>query len=172
MCFPICGMEAYPGKSGELVQYNHIIHTASQTFAWDNVYRYDREFRVHMSKHHPVRSWAVILQQAWSVYLKDKVGNQNSPSHNHQSQKGNGAQKKICFDFNRGECTFGQRCRFDHRCSFCNKYGHGSFNCRKARRGSRNNYSNSNFNNNNNGTGNVGKMSHPVIENIPNKSGK
>ena len=32
-------------KAGELIQYNHIIHTASQTYVWENVYRYDREFR-------------------------------------------------------------------------------------------------------------------------------
>ena len=37
--------EYFPSRSSELIQYNHIIHTAAQTFAWDNVYRYDHEFR-------------------------------------------------------------------------------------------------------------------------------
>ena len=63
----------HPTKTGELIQYNHIIHTASQTFAWDNVYRYDREFRIHMTCHHLHRSWGVILQQAWAMFLKDKI---------------------------------------------------------------------------------------------------
>ena len=27
----------HPSRAGELIQYNHIIHTASQTFVWENV---------------------------------------------------------------------------------------------------------------------------------------
>ena len=53
--------------------------------------------------------------------------------------------KKLYFDFNAGYCSYGAGCRFDHRCSFCLKFGHGSFNCRKAaQKGG----------NNNNGKGN------------------
>ena len=51
----------FPLKAAELLQYSHVIHTASQTYVWENVYLYDKEFRIHMSKH-PQRSWAVILQ--------------------------------------------------------------------------------------------------------------
>ena len=68
----------FPDKAGELIQYNHIIHTASQSFSWENVYRNDLEFRLHISKHHPNRSWSVILQQAWSMFLKDKI---TTPTH-------------------------------------------------------------------------------------------
>ena len=32
---------ANPSRAQELIQYNHIIYTASLTFHWDNVYRYD-----------------------------------------------------------------------------------------------------------------------------------
>ena len=32
----------HPDRAGELIQYNHIIHMALQTFSWENVYRYDR----------------------------------------------------------------------------------------------------------------------------------
>ena len=112
----------HPERAGELIQYNHVIYTASQTYAWDNVYRYDREFRTHMNRHHLNRGWAVILQQAWSMYLKDRVpGNSFSGG-----SKGNGSvRRKLCFDYNQGLCTFGKRCKFEHRCSFCNKFGHG-----------------------------------------------
>ena len=112
------------GRAGELIQYNHIIHTASQTFLWDNIYRYDREFCIHMSKHHLVRSWSVILQQAWAMCLKDKI--QGTPNISYQSggshRGGNGAKRRLCFDYNSGNCTFGKKCKFDHRCSFCNKF--------------------------------------------------
>ena len=39
----------FPGKSGELLQYNHVIHSAVQSFSWDNVYTYDIDFRIHIS---------------------------------------------------------------------------------------------------------------------------
>ena len=61
-------MRAYPTRASELIQYNHIIYTASCTFVWENVYTYDKEFRMHLSNY-PQRSWAIILQQAWSMYL-------------------------------------------------------------------------------------------------------
>ena len=127
----------HPGKAGELIQYNQIIYTASQTFTWENVYKYDREFRMHMSRHHLQRSWGIILQQAWSMFLKDKV---STPGGHSSVGSGNGnrnagVKRKLCFDYNAGLCTFGKCCKFDHRCSFCNKFGHGSHICRKANRG-------------------------------------
>ena len=62
----------FPHKLSKLIQYNHIIFTAAQTYLWDNVYQYDKEFRIHISNY-PQHSWAVILQQAWSMYLKDRI---------------------------------------------------------------------------------------------------
>ena len=42
----------YPDKASELIQYNHAIYTAALTFVRDNVYSYDKEFRMHISKFH------------------------------------------------------------------------------------------------------------------------
>ena len=53
--------KAYPFKAVQLIQYNHTIHSAAQAFQWDNVYRYDKEFHMHMSNF-PHRSWGIILQ--------------------------------------------------------------------------------------------------------------
>ena len=61
----------FPGRASELIQYNHIIHTAALSFTWENVYLYDRDFRMHLSRY-PNRSWSVILQQAWTMRLKDR----------------------------------------------------------------------------------------------------
>ena len=124
----------YPDKAGDLIQYNHVIYSAAQSFIWENVYRYDREFRMHLGRHHPHRSWSTILQQVWTMCMRDKVTTPNH--HNHgsgPSGAGGNARRKICFNFNKGICTFGQRCKFDHKCSFCKKFGHGAFNCRKAK---------------------------------------
>ena len=64
-----------PDRASELIQYNHVIFTASNTFTWENVYQYDREFRIHLGSF-PERSWDIILQQAWSMYLKDRYNSQ------------------------------------------------------------------------------------------------
>ena len=40
--------------------------------------------------------------------------------------------KDFCRRFNRGRCTFGKTCRYEHRCTYCFKFGHGFHNCRKA----------------------------------------
>ena len=61
-----------PQRSSEMIEYNHVIHTISSTYVWDNVYQYDKEFRMHMARN-PEHSWAIILQQAWSLRLKDKL---------------------------------------------------------------------------------------------------
>ena len=42
---------AYPNRSSELIQYNHVIYTALCTYMWDNVYMYDKEFRLHLSNY-------------------------------------------------------------------------------------------------------------------------
>ena len=41
----------HPHKLSELIEYNHVIHTISLTYVWDNVYAYNKEFHMHISKH-------------------------------------------------------------------------------------------------------------------------
>ena len=120
----------YPTRAAELIQYNHVIYTASLTYQWENVYRYDREFRVHMAKH-PCRSWSIILNQAWTMFLKDK---------NHRSDggyNGKASKREICYRFNKNKCTYGNKCKLDHRCGICSRFGHGALNCRKGDKGDR-----------------------------------
>ena len=122
----------FPNRASELLQYNHLIHTASLSFSCDNVYAYDKYFRIHMSRY-PNRSWGIILQQAWSVRLKDKI-NHSGNKHFNGSRSGSSGKprKDICYRFNRGKCSYGQNCKFEHRCLICNKYGHGGWNCHRG----------------------------------------
>ena len=62
--------KAFPKKAAELMQYNYMIHSASQSYAWDNVYAYDKDFRYHMGKN-PGRNWGIVLQQAWNMYMRN-----------------------------------------------------------------------------------------------------
>ena len=124
---------AHPHRASELVQYNHIIYTASCTFVWDNVYTYDHEFRMHLANF-PNRSWAVILQQGWSMYLKDKINREDISKHS-LSFNGNsrGKSNEICERYNRGKCTNGASCKYLHKCKECGKFGHGQHICRKCK---------------------------------------
>ena len=131
-------MKYHPHKSGELIQYNHIIHSITMTYTWENIYSYDKEFRLHISRH-PERNWGVILQQAWSMRLKDRLSGirgdymHNNSSTPSQSQSGNDTKRfgEYCKHFNKGKCNLGSGCRYEHRCLYCNKFRHRVFMCRK-----------------------------------------
>ena len=121
-------MKAHPYRAAELVQYHHLIHIASQSFVLDNVYLYDKDFQIHMSKH-TNHSWAIILQQVWMVRLHDRIKNVNNTGND-------GAKKssELCKQLNKtGRCTYGASCKYEHRCSYCFKYSHGAYNCRKLK---------------------------------------
>ena len=124
----------HPGRVTELIQYIHVIEIASSSFPWDNVYRYDKELSLN-----PQCNWGIILQQAWSLFMREKNGNayQNHTRHN-PNNKGNGngsgknnGNKRICYKFNQGKCTYGFACKFEHKCEICAKYRHGAYSCRK-----------------------------------------
>ena len=124
----------HPNRSSELIEYNHIIHTIASTYTWDNVYMYDKDFRMHMAQN-PRCNWSVILQQAWSLRLKDRLNNSNSHSglamSGNSGTSANGRINEPCKRFNRGYCSFGTSCKFEHKCSYCHKYGHTILTCRK-----------------------------------------
>ena len=42
-------VRAHPGRSSELIQYEHIISTIASQFVWENVYAYDKDFCIHMA---------------------------------------------------------------------------------------------------------------------------
>ena len=127
----------YPQKAVELIQYNHLINMASMTFTWENVYMYDKDYRMHLSRH-PYRSWAIILQQAWTVRLKDRLRTNNGNGAGFTSgRNGSKGRKDICWRYNNGKCTYGSTCKFDHKCSVCLHFGHGMYNCRRANGGSK-----------------------------------
>ena len=123
--------KANPNRVTEILQYNHTIELAVTSFHWNDIYQYDREFRIHMGEN-PERNWGIILQQGWSIYLKNPINNnaQAGSNRSEHNQNSSAIGKKICFRYNRGHCSFGLRCKFDHHCGINGKHGHGAFNCR------------------------------------------
>ena len=123
--------ERFPNRVTELIQYNHVINSASMSFTWENVYAYDKDFRMHLSRY-PDRSWGVILQQAYMLRLKDRLSGRNDRAGNASQNSAGRGHGKICYKFTRGHCTYGLNCKFEHRCAICNKWGHGAHNCKRA----------------------------------------
>ena len=121
----------YPAKAPELLQYSYTIHMASTSYVWDNVYSYDKEFRRHISRF-PMRSWNVILQQVWTMLLKDRLKGDGGASHKGGPPSTGKGKREPCRRYNKGKCTFGLSCNYDHRCSVlkCGKFGHGAHICR------------------------------------------
>ena len=93
---------------------------------------YDKEFRIHLSNY-PQRSWSVILQQAWSMCLQDRIQGHNEEYCRSGSNSSKKSKKEPCCRFNKGLCTAGASCKYDHCCTVltCGKWGHGAHICRK-----------------------------------------
>ena len=134
--------EANPNRAVELIEYNNVLHTISMAYTWENVYTYDKEFCLHMARFLQ-RSWAMILQQAWSLRLRDGISGNNWGNANNFGNNNRAKVDEPCRRFNRGKCNFGSNCKYKHRCSYCFKMGHGSVNCRRVQ-GDRNNNNNGN----------------------------
>ena len=122
---------AYPMRAAELIQYDHVIHSAAQAYCWNSVYLYDKDFRIHMMRY-PGRTWGIILQQAWNLRLKER----NKFSHDNRGAFDNRnvrtSLRETCKRFNKGKCSNGIRCHYEHKCLYCHKLGHGMHICRKA----------------------------------------
>lgn len=130
-------VKANPNRAYEITQYSYTIESASRSFAWFNVYEYDKMFR-HRIERKPHKSWADIHQQGWFMHLRDKridrknfqtkgvnLGNSSSLSQTKQAKR--------CWRFNKGTCSYGDKCKFDHSCSNCGAKDHGAHKCDKKK---------------------------------------
>ena len=125
----------YPFRASELIEYNPIIHYISGVYSWNNVYNYNKDFRIHMGRN-PSRNWSIILQHSWSLRLRDKIHKfENSHNTGGSTPKGgNGAKSSgPCHRYNCGKCNFGANCKYEHKCSYCFKFGHTILTCRKLK---------------------------------------
>ena len=124
---------ANPTRSPEIWQYIHVINLAASSFSWENVSNYDYLFRQLMAEF-PNRSWATTYTQGWNLCLREAV---NKPSSNWSGGYANAkpshhdGRDDYCWKFNRGKCNRGHACSWEHRCLYCDAWGHGTHNCRR-----------------------------------------
>ena len=137
----------HPSKSGKgirnLAVYLCHPYCCCNANPWDNVYYYDINFRELMASK-PWRNWGKTYTQGWNmafnnnpVYMgqhHNNFSNNSQPSHGSKFGEGSNSGKSwkddCCWRFNKNRCKK-QNCDYDHRCTFCAKWNHGHFNCRK-----------------------------------------
>lgn len=130
-------IKGYPHRAHELYDYKHCIRDAANTYIWENVFDYDVEFRLHMARCKGNRSWSAKLEYEYSRYMKNLIqfrhdGQGEGPARGGYSAGNSSGSKtrEICRRYNKGRCSWGERCRYLHVCKICKKRGHGAVICR------------------------------------------
>ena len=88
------------------------------------------------------------------MYLKDRVWFGNDYGRSVNNGSGHKSKKEICHRFNKGLCTAGKSCCYDHRCFECGKFGHGEHICHRKTTNNQGERQNTGGNNGNVGAGN------------------
>ena len=113
----------------DLLKYKKMIQDASRSFKWDSVLPYDYQFCQYIVEY-PTMSWGIknaeLYLECFNGYiaLPPKVP-KNFSTGNHP--KGSGTL--ICNNFNKGLCTWGKSCKFEHKCFKCKSMGHPTTKC-------------------------------------------
>lgn len=146
-------LDKWPGKAKEYLKYMHNIRLAATRNA-NGWVAYDEQFRLKKVRF-PSSSWGLIDQELWivhvathystnlpasasssgyesrqfNVHVGQNTGNNQSTF---QSRTGGGFQRvrQRCFRFQEDRCTFGKKCKFEHKCSKCGSVTHGAVRCR------------------------------------------
>ena len=118
--------EANPSRAVEIMQYLHTINDAATKWCWENVAQYDYIFRQKMAQK-PYKSWAKVYTQLWSTTMVNplvKTPNSSNSVGQNSSQGKKSWREIACRRYNKGKCTRGANCKFEHRCSFCGSFSH------------------------------------------------
>ena len=130
--------EANPSRAVEIMQYLHTINDAASKWCWENVAQYDYIFRQKMSQK-PYKSWAKTYTQLWTSTMVNPLAKTPTTTHNSNSTQSSNTGKKAwreiaCWRYNKGKCTRGAECKFEHRCSYCGSGNHVYPNCLKRKK--------------------------------------
>ena len=124
---------ANPHRAAEIWQYIFVINSAASSFSWENVAYYDFTFRQLMATY-PERSWSIIYIQMWNLAMRDSLpsggsggrnNGHNNTGHQDRSFGNKGSRSDYCWRFNKTKCKFGSKCRYEHKCYYCDGFGHG-----------------------------------------------
>ena len=154
LIFSAVYLEGQPKRAQELLKYMSIVRTAAQRYQGYGWREYDKLFRMRHQLQ-PLRSWATIDSELWSLYAAVGTPWQHSPGNfwgnsgqssfrrpmhpNFQRFKQSGSKAnsrgpldKICFSYNAAGCSRAN-CRFKHTCAKCKSGGHGARDCKASK---------------------------------------
>jgi hypothetical protein len=133
LVFSAVYLEAHPGRTQELFKYAKLIRTAAaKSEGWRT---YDTQFRMRQQRQ-PHRSWGIIDGELWTIYVMTPVQRGAQPSSfraasQGKNQSGGGRRAPLCYAFNGVTSCSRNTCKFDHRCSQCQGFGHGAHSCKQ-----------------------------------------
>lgn len=107
---------AYTAKLGEM----------ASRYTWSSVLAYDHQYRVSQAAYG--FRWGSDSQHLAMVALRERqpTNHQQHADRRQQSRPTRPSQrivgpsgKEVCMQWNRGHCSFAQRCQYEHCCSVC-----------------------------------------------------
>ena len=104
-------------KISDYIKYTEMIGELGCRFTWQSVLVFDDEYR--QRQHKEGFRWGSEAPHLATVVLRDRP---LASSRITQRQRAIPSTKKdICLQFNRGVCSYGLRCIYQHVCSSCGK---------------------------------------------------
>jgi hypothetical protein len=112
---------AYTAKVGEM----------ACRYTWSSVLAYDQQYRVSQAAYG--FRWGSDSQHLAMVALRERQPTTNQPPHQRHQSRPTGTRlprtvgpsgKEVCVQWNRGHCSFAQRCQYEHCCSICLQPSH------------------------------------------------
>ena len=107
-------------------KYTEMIGELGSRYTWQSVLTFDDEYRQRQAANG--FPWGTEAPHLATVVLRDRVTQQQHPPQrkaaggNDRRPRPTGpAGKEVCMQYNRGACTFGTRCVFEHVCATCFK---------------------------------------------------
>jgi hypothetical protein len=115
-------LEKWPGKAQVYLKYMHVIRLAASRVSNLGWVSYDEQFHLRKARV-PQSSWADVDVELWLLYvsapdspfLTEWDKNEHRDFSSDMSKKG----IRTCWGYNKGRCTYGNNCRFIHKCSEC-----------------------------------------------------
>jgi hypothetical protein len=109
---------------GAYVKYTEMVGELAARFTWASVMIFDDEYRQRQAREK--FPWGRDAPHLSTITLRDRPPQQQQQ----QGKKGQGggnrravgpSGKEVCIQFNRGQCSFGDKCHYEHVCSICSK---------------------------------------------------
>lgn len=112
----------------DYLQYTEMIGELASRYTWQSVLFFDDEYRQRQAL--TGFPWGTDAPHLGTVMLRDRdkafistaATKRLGSGPNRRTQAG----KELCRQFNRGACTYGTTCLFDHSCGICGNRDHGA----------------------------------------------